>query len=47
MFAVNYSKSYQIKLLKKLIEYNKGGNTAEIEKFLAFLEKNKLLFQGE
>ena len=33
-----------IKLLKKLIEYNKGGNTAEIEKFLAFLEKNKLLF---
>ena len=33
-----------IKLLKKLIEYNKGGDTAEIEKFLAFLEKNKLLF---
>jgi len=33
-----------IKLLKKLIEYNKGGNTAEIEKFLVFLEKNKLLF---
>ena len=30
-----------IKLLNKLIEYNKGGNTAEIEKFLAFLEKNK------
>jgi hypothetical protein len=29
-----------IKLLNKLIEYNKGGNTAEIEKFLGFVKKN-------
>jgi len=37
-------KNFLIKILSKLIQYNKGGNTAEIEKFIVFLKKNKVLF---
>jgi hypothetical protein len=37
-------KNFLIKILNKLIEYNKSGNDQEIQKFLVFLEKNKLLF---
>jgi hypothetical protein len=34
-------KNFLIKMLTKLIEYNKSGNTEEIQKFISFLKNYK------